>query len=283
MIVIQWNVQWCRGVDGRVDPKRIVDTARGLADFDILCLQEVAVNFPALAGSLGEDQPFALASLLPQHEPVYGPAVDAPGGQETRRRFGNMILSRYPVRQIFRHALPWPAHEGLPSMPRMALEIVVDSPVGLVRVVSTHLEYYSDRQRAAQVERLRDLHAEACSHARAAPSDRSDEGPFHPYPRPASAIVCGDFNMPGGPEDPMYARMLAPIADSPGFVDAWRQANPGRRHPPSFCVHEGSHGERPYCCDFVFVTGDLAPRVRSARIDVDTQASDHQPVVVELG
>ncbi len=283
MIVIQWNIQWCRGVDGRVDPKRIVDTARQLADFDLLCLQEVAVNVPALAGSLGEDQPFALASLLPQYEPVYAPAVDAPGGQETRRRFGNMIFSRYPVLQVFRHALPWPAHDGVPSMPRAALEIVVASPQGPLRVVSTHLEYYSDRQRATQVERLRDLHAEACSHARAKPSDRNDEGPFHPYPRPESAIVCGDFNMPGGPEDPMYARMLEPIPGAPAFVDGWRQANPGLRHPPSFCVHEDSHGDRPYCCDFVFVTPDLAPRIRGARIDQDTQASDHQPVVVEFG
>ncbi|MGC1818395.1 MAG: endonuclease, partial [Casimicrobiaceae bacterium] len=46
MILVTWNVQWCRGVDGRVDPARIVDAARGLADFDLLCLQEVADNYP---------------------------------------------------------------------------------------------------------------------------------------------------------------------------------------------------------------------------------------------
>ena len=49
MKLITWNVQWCRGVDGRVDPARIVAEAKRLADFDVLCLQEIADNFPASA------------------------------------------------------------------------------------------------------------------------------------------------------------------------------------------------------------------------------------------
>ncbi|MGZ5216124.1 MAG: endonuclease/exonuclease/phosphatase family protein [Caldimonas sp.] len=55
MKLVTWNIQWCLGVDGRVDPKRIVDEARAFCDFDVLCLQEVAANFPALQGSAGED------------------------------------------------------------------------------------------------------------------------------------------------------------------------------------------------------------------------------------
>jgi endonuclease/exonuclease/phosphatase family metal-dependent hydrolase len=65
MKVLSWNVQWCLGVDGRVDPARIVAEARAFADFDVLCLQEVACNFPALAGSAGEDQFAAIAAVLP--------------------------------------------------------------------------------------------------------------------------------------------------------------------------------------------------------------------------
>ncbi len=56
MKLISWNIQWSRGVDGKVDPQRIVDDARKLGDFDVLCLQEVAANFPSLAGSAGENQ-----------------------------------------------------------------------------------------------------------------------------------------------------------------------------------------------------------------------------------
>lgn len=284
MILIQWNVQWCRGMDGKVDPRRIVEAARAFGDFDVLCLQEVAVNFPSLAGSLGEDQPYALATHMVQHEPVYAAAVDVPGGQETRRRFGNMIFSRYPLQQVFRHGLPWPADPVAPSMPRVALEVVVDTPLGGLRILTTHLEYYSVRQREAQVERLRELHAEACGHAGPAGPERFRAGPFEPYPRPAQAILCGDFNLPDGTGDPLYARLQAPIgAGVPRFVDAWQVRHGEAEQPPTFHVHDAPPRVKdPYTCDFVFVSEDLAPRVKRVEVEALTQASDHQPVLVEL-
>ena len=51
-------------------------------------------------------------------------------------------------------------------MPRMLLEAVVQAPFGLLRVMTTHLEYYSAVQREAQVEGVRARHAEASEHAR---------------------------------------------------------------------------------------------------------------------
>ena len=86
MKIVNWNIQWCLGVDGRVDPKRIVDEARAFADFDVLCLQEVACNFPALKGSAGEDQFALIAALLPGFTAIPGIAVDtaAPDGGAPR-------------------------------------------------------------------------------------------------------------------------------------------------------------------------------------------------------
>ena len=55
MKLLSWNIQWARGLDGRVDPGRVTDTIHRLGDFDVICLQEVAVNFPGLPGSQGED------------------------------------------------------------------------------------------------------------------------------------------------------------------------------------------------------------------------------------
>ncbi|MGH8673815.1 MAG: endonuclease/exonuclease/phosphatase family protein, partial [Burkholderiales bacterium] len=60
MRLLQWNIQWCRGMDGVVDPARIARVARELGDPDVCCFQEVAVNFPALAGSSDEDQAMLL-------------------------------------------------------------------------------------------------------------------------------------------------------------------------------------------------------------------------------
>jgi len=47
-------------------------------------------------------------------------------------------------------------------------------------------------------------------------------------------------------------------------------------------LYEHSWAKQPLCCDFVFVTSDLASRVRSVTVDAHTQASDHQPVLVEF-
>ena len=53
MKLVSWNVQWCRGIDGRVDPNRIAAEAKRIADPDVFCLQEIARNFPEMAGSSG--------------------------------------------------------------------------------------------------------------------------------------------------------------------------------------------------------------------------------------
>ncbi len=47
-------------------------------------------------------------------------------------------------------------------------------------------------------------------------------------------------------------------------------------------MHDRETGIAPYCCDFVFVSEDLAARVAAVRVDAETQASDHQPVIVEF-
>jgi endonuclease/exonuclease/phosphatase family metal-dependent hydrolase len=271
MRLLSWNVQWCRGVDGRVDPKRIAAEAKRLADPDVFCLQEIALNFRELPGSAGEDQVETLRREFPGYEAFFVPAVDLPG-KNKRRQFGNMILSRLPVGRVLRHLLPWPAAPGVQSMPRAALEAVIEAPFGPLRVITTHLEYYSKTHRTAQIDRLRELQREA-----AEPKlDHKEPGTYESPVRPPSALICGDFNLP--PEDSLHQRMI-----DNGFLDAWQTLNPGKPHPHSFRLYERDEGESPYCCDYVFVTKDLVPRLRSIRIDQQTQASDHQPVIVELG
>lgn len=284
MILITWNVQWCRGVDGNVDPARIVSEAKRLADFDVLCLQEIADNYPdpRLAGSDGEDQFARLASLLPDYTAIPGVAVDQPGDDGRRRRFGNMILSRLPVRQVYRYLLPYPCEPGVPGMPRIAIEAVVGASAGDVRVVTTHLEYYSDKQRMAQVEALRAIYAEGHAYARDGRVTMTDGGPFQTFVRPRGTIITGDCNFePGSPE---HRRMLARFDDgTPALVDAWDVLHAGEPHPATFKIYEKKHpGEPELHCDFIFVGAELRPRLRTIGVDRKTQASDHQPVVLAL-
>ena len=283
MKLVTWNVQWCLGGDGRVDPERIVRDARALADFDVLCVQEVAANFATLKGSRGEDQFALLAAALPGFTAVAGVAVDSAAPDGSRRRFGNMILSRLPVRWALRSLLPWPADAAVRSMPRLLLEALVDAPFGPLRVMTTHLEYYSALQRAVQVEALRRRHEEACGHALAGGKGEAADGPFERQPQSVSAILTGDFNL--RPDDPLHARLAEGYADArvPALDDVWQRLHPGEPQPPTIGVHDREQWPEPFACDFIFASSDLRDRLKSVAVDSRTLASDHPPMVVELG
>lgn len=281
MNVISWNVQWCRGCDGRVNPARISKVVKEMADVDVLCLQEVARNFPCLPGSAGENQYETLAGLFPDYTVVKGVAIDVLAPHGDWREFGNALITRLPILQVYRRLLPWPSDPTVPSMQRSAIEVVLETRSGPLRVTTTHLEYYSAKQRAAQVEELLRLQGEAAAHA-AEPQPGKEGGPFQPIPRPASGILTADFNF--RTEDPMHARLQAPLgAGVPAYRDAWELRYPGTPHAPTLGVHDKAQWpEPPFACDFVFVTEDIADRVEDVVVNEVTDASDHQPVLLVL-
>lgn len=286
MKLLSWNIQWCRGVDGRVDLERIVRVVRELApDADVVCLQEVARGFDTLAGSAGEDQFARLAAGFAGWTAVEGVAVDVPhvDGSGRRCQFGNLLLSRLPVRQAYRHLLPWPADADHADMQRIAIEAVIEAPdVGDLRVTCTHLGYYSAAQRLAEVDGLRTLHAAARGHDKAPARADVSKGPFHWRARPAAGIVCGDFNCEPGSAG--HARMLEPLGDGvPAFKDGWSVAHLGRAHDPTVGLFDTVQWPRQFACDFVFVSEDLAPRVRALAVDASSDASDHQAMILTLG
>lgn len=278
--ILGWNIQWGRGVDGCVDLDRPVRVLKAV-DADVFCLQEVAVHHPGLPGGADENQPQQLTGRFPGYEAIYGVGSDLTDGDGGRRQFGNLILSRLPVLQVFRHLLPWPPDPTVPSMQRVAVEAVIDTPGGPLRVVTTHLEYYSALQRAAQVEALRQLQADGHRHARVPRSNTETDPPFAVLPRGEMAIFCGDFNFPA--DAPEHARMQAEIAaDVPRFVDAWTIAYPGKPHAPTAGVHLATFTAGPACYDFFFVSENLGDRIVGVTVDAQTDASDHQPVLLEL-
>lgn len=296
MKLISWNTQWCCGLDGVASPRRIVEAARTLADFDLLCLQEIAQGYPGLAGAPG-DQPAELAALLPDFALFFGAAVDEFTPDGRHQRFGNLVATRLPVLHAEQHRLPWPADAAVPSMPRQCTAVTLQHPrLGAVRVMTTHLEYYSQPQRQAQTEALRALYLEGRARAEAPPVPGEAGGPFQPKAQPLHALLCGDFNF--DPQAPEYALLQAPQPlphrpkDWPDHLpnghparlhDAWPLVHGTTPHAPTFRLFERQHGPGPLACDFVFVSDSLVPHVRHVAVDDRTQASDHQPVLIELG
>ena len=281
MKLVTWNTQWCCGIDGVVSPERIVEGARQLADFDVLCLQEIAVNYPGLAGNPRHDQPAVLQSLLPGFELFFGAAVDEWTKDGERRRFGNLIATRLPVTQLAHHLLPYPADEGVRTMPRVCNVLTVRDPVlGPVRVMTTHLEFYSKAQRMAQAKALRALHEQASAHAAAPPQISHDGSPFQSKVHTENAILCGDFNFEANEAE--YS-VLIDVASPAPLWDAWHSLHGAAPQPPTFRLYDRRYGPHPLTCDFVLVSSALKDRVRSMHVDGATQASDHQPVAIELG
>ena len=222
------------------------------------------------------DQPAELAALLPGFQVFFGAAVDEFAADGTPQRFGNLIATRLPVAQVQHHALPWPADPGVRSMPRMCTALTLRDPqLGAVRVMTTHLEYYSAVQRMAQARALCKLHAQASAMAAAPPADDASQSPFQTKTHTPHAILCGDFNLESS--EPEYATITAG-----GLHDAWTLLHGALPQPPTFRVFDRSYGPAPVACDFVFVSAGLLPRLRRMAIDGSTRASDHQPVLVDL-
>ena len=281
MKLVTWNVQSARTPAGTADWQQVLATLQRLPRFDILCLQEVSSGFAARDGSAGGDGFTQLAACLPGYRAASALALDVAGADGGRRRLGCMSFSRFPIVQVLRHSLPWPADPAVPSMPRSVLELTLGTPRGLLRVLNAHLEYFSETQRLAQVDGLRTLQQEACAHAHAhARTPRAGldaDGPFAAIPRAADAVLLGDFNML--PASPSRQRLLAPFEDgTPAWRDAWQLARPEQAHAPTV----GIRGTDPFTFDYAFVGAGLAPRVRAMHVGDAAGGSDHQPLLLEL-
>ncbi|MCU0818299.1 MAG: hypothetical protein MUF11_03205, partial [Beijerinckiaceae bacterium] len=73
----------------------IVAHARAMADFDVLCLQEVADNFPELNEAPEGNQFRRFAELLPGFQAIEGVALETRDAEGRPKRFGNCRSSRF--------------------------------------------------------------------------------------------------------------------------------------------------------------------------------------------
>jgi endonuclease/exonuclease/phosphatase family metal-dependent hydrolase len=265
--ITTWNIQNGKGCDGRIDVPRIAQVIRKLGQTDVICLQEISRHDPAYAG--GADQVAELAAQFPGYETIFGPAL-----VRGKRQYGNLLLSRLPLLQVFNHLLPHPAAGGVKHMQRQAIEAVVETKAGALRVMTTHLEYYSAAHRAAQIERLRAVQSEVADNEARPP--KPGTSPYDVQPRPASLVLCGDLNFL--PHEPEYGQLF-----QPPLVDAWKVARNNEPHPPTTGLHDRVQWPKGgHCRDYFAVTPELAQRIRKVEMDDVTDASDHQPLRLVL-
>lgn len=280
--ILTWNIQYGWGADEVLDLDRIAANIHAFAgEADVICLQELARHFPELDDGVGADQPAFFNARFFQYDSYFGSALDRAGPSRSRRRqFGNMVLSRLPMLEVRSYPLPQPAQSGLKHMRRVAIEAVIATAAGPLRVTTTHLEFHSEAQRLAQVDALRAIHQEACANSASPPEAAG--GTYEIVPRPPEAVLCGDFNFEV--DAPDYRRMTAPFQDgAPALLDAWRVRHGERPHDPTCGIFDRDQWPQgDHTRDFCFVSAPLAARVKDVMVDTKTNASDHQPVLLVL-
>lgn len=213
--VASWNVHGFVGSDGCSDPGRCLEVVERL-DVDVVALQEVSgTGWEPRAESLG-------------YHVIRG---------LTRIEFGNALLVRVPAAGVARHALSLPGREE-----RGALIAVLDTPIGPLRVATTHLglKISERRRQAARLARI--LQSE---------------------PTPEPTVLVGDFNdwTPWAGQLGALERAVGPLSRLATF--------PSRR--PVLALDRGAwSGDR------------LDGSIRVVRSLAARLASDHLPLRIEL-
>jgi len=281
MLLATYNIHYGVGADHKYDVERI---ARTVEQADIVCFQEVVQGWPQNGY---EDQAATIAKALNRHYVFYGP-FDTDGSTtgadgkivHRRRTFGNMILSRWPIRSSRVRPLTHNSLSNQFDLQRGAIEAVIDAPGLPIRVYSVHLSHVSDSQRTPQVHDLLDFVRQAPSNG--SPWDVGAGAQFifqdKPPKMPEAAIIMGDMNF--SPLDPEYPLIAGHISKFYGrmvrndqFVDAWTHLG-NDEYAESF-PREGR-------IDHIFVSPHLAPALTKAWIDNEALGSDHWPLFAEL-
>jgi endonuclease/exonuclease/phosphatase family metal-dependent hydrolase len=291
MKLVSYNIQYGFGSDGRYDLARI---ARLVDGADIIALQEVERHWQR---SNQDDQPEILSSLLPDYYWVYGPAFDMDASERRdgrvvnrRRQFGTMLLSRLPIVWSRLHTLPLRRILRPLNTRNAALECMIRTPAGPVRMLSLHLAHIAAEERLEQIDYLLAEHRRALLEG--GPWSGVDDEPQRnwtngqPEPEnPQAAIWLGDFNMEPGSAEHRRIVGSAPYHRGAAYIDGFVDAADVAKEPAAdFHTHEkiidGKLAKRRL--DHCFVGGGLADRVRSVSADIGEIASDHFPLRVDI-
>jgi endonuclease/exonuclease/phosphatase family metal-dependent hydrolase len=228
--IATYNVHRCRGLDGRTNPERIADVIRGISP-DVIALQEMIGAGPHSAG----------------HAETLGGLLGMGWAMAATRHlrgslFGNVVLSRFPIRHHAQHDLSWKTCE-----PRCCQRVDIDVGDDVLHLYNVHLGT-AILERRHQAERL-----SAIVHDR-----RVDE----------PKIVLGDFN------EWLRGSATAFLSERLSSIDLRGHLRRRRTYPGVFPV---LHLDHIYHAGAVEVVKLELPRTRLSLL-----ASDHLPLLAEL-
>lgn len=235
--IVTYNVHSCVGIDGSLSPSRI---ARALAEYtpDVVALQELDVG---RARSEHEDQAHTIADKLSMHLHFH------PAMQIEEERYGDAVLSRYPMKVRRSEALPGLV-DGPQLEPRGALWVEVQVGGHALQIITTHLGLTRQERKVQGDALLKWI------------DDAERFGPV---------ILCGDFN--SFPNSELYNQLNARLPDVESTLDEKR---PSKTWPSSYPC---------FRIDYVFAGREFRVKnVSVPRTTLTRLASDHLPLVVDI-
>ncbi len=274
MKIISWNIQSTQGCDAKFDFQRICDTLNAQGNADVICLQEVSRNFEEYGAN---DQLALFQKAFPDFEAVWAPALSLRSQNKCRREFGNLTLVRSPLLlNAHLHSLPNPPAQGLMQMPRSLVETRIAYQDKTLSLFNTHLAYHHQAERMAQVQYICQLKAQGMERQRA-PSQAEGSGAYHPLQEADDFLLCGDLNLT------QYTQEYEYLISTAQWVDCWTALYPNIKHPATCGIFDHiqwKEGEN--CRDFFMITPSLQENLISMQVDQKTNASDHQPIILDL-
>jgi endonuclease/exonuclease/phosphatase family metal-dependent hydrolase len=237
--IMTYNVHSCRGTDSKVSPFLIAEV---IAQYepDIVALQEVDVG-RARTGRVDQAEVIANHLNMDFH---FHPTI-----QIEEERYGNAILSRYPMHLAGAGSLPtFPRLRPLER--RGALRSTIHIGSRKIQIINTHLGL-DRRERLLQAEAL--LGSDWLAHPTCQP-------PF---------VICGDFN--ARPGSTVYRRFRKMLLDAQHCLTG---SQPLNTWPTLYPLIRIDHA---FISPQIRVRSVEAPRTRLTRI-----ASDHLPLIVEI-
>ncbi len=237
--IMTYNVHGCKGLDGKVSPERIAKVI-GRYEPDIVVLQELDMGRKR-SGKM--DQPHVIAKEL---EMMYHfhPAIHV-----EEERYGNAILSRYPMDLIHAAVLP-PLKNRFNCEPRGAMWASVKVGDVHLQVINTHLSFHSH---------------EGWHQANAL---MGDEWTAHPHCQ-GPVVLCGDFNCL--PNSATWRTINGKFQDVQRILDNHRPKATWFGHYPIGRI------------DHVFISPDIkVSAIDVPRTKLNKISSDHLPLIVDL-
>jgi endonuclease/exonuclease/phosphatase family metal-dependent hydrolase len=281
MRILSWNVQYGKSSDGSADFSRILQHIKSLGDFDVICLQELARNMAEYCRPDQTDHLLMTQQFFQQHRAVWGSGFSWPAeaGDDTRtgdlrQEFGNISLVKSGLLDFRVHQLPQPATPGKQQMQRIAVETLVDSALGPVSILNTHLAFHDDAENQQQVAYLSHLEQERVAHHREPKQPGS--GTYQAGSLAVARILCGDFNFT--PDTRQYRYQL-----DMNWADAWKLNNNDEAHPPTCGLFDKAQWPQGgHCRDFFWFSPELHSLQFDISADTRSNLSDHQPVMLEI-